>query len=229
MAASPLLPIWRRLNAVDRRIRGPEPSLTVLHLQPGNGATPILLARIREDALRSGWTEQTARILAAPPSLVEDEDAAHEAMKMAALARGTLAPGWGRLLAGVQHGAAWAVLETSHAAAFVMAWLGQPEALGVVSDAGLLQEALRALPLPPHPRLLLLPPPGASAHDRLQAASLLGAVGPAGARLSALLPKGTGGMEIRQAPGLRAIVLLDRQGRPTSPLLLADVPTSCSS
>jgi hypothetical protein len=109
-----------------------------------------------------------------------------------------------------------------------MTWLGKPKALGAVGEAGHLQEALRTLLLPSDLRLRLLPPPGASAHDRLRAAGLLETAGPAGARIAALLPKGTGGMKIHQAPGLRAIVLIDRHGRPAGPFLLADAPTSAS-
>jgi len=228
MASSPLLPAWRRLHAFDRRIRGPEPSLTVLHLQPENTQTPLLLARIREEALRQAWSERNARILAAPPSLVEDEDALHETLKAAALVKGAIAPGWARVLAGIQGGAAWAVVETPRSTAVALAWIGPPEPLATAQDAADAQAALRAAPLPSDPKIPILPHPTASAHDRLRAAAVLDAAGAGGRRLAALLPDGGGGLEIRQAPGLRALLRLDRKGRPTAPLLLADVPTSPS-
>lgn len=228
MASSPLLPAWRQLHAFDRRIRGPEPSLTILHLQPESGQSPLLLARIREEALRQAWSDRNARILAAPPSLVEDEDALHETLKAAAFIKGAITPGWARVLAGIQGGAAWIVVETPRSATVALAWIGPPEPLSAAQDAADAQDALRAAALPPDPTIPLVPHPAASSHDRLRAAAVLDAAGTCGCRLASLLPEGGGGLEIRQAPGLRALLLLDRKGRPTAPLLLADVPTSPS-
>jgi len=85
--------------------------------------------------------------------------------------------------------------------AAALARISPLEPLATAQDAADAQAVVRAAALSPDLQIPLVPHPRASAHDRLRAAVLLsdGDV-----------------LEIRQAPGLRALLLLDRKGRPTT-------------
>jgi len=59
----------------------------------------------------------------------------HEALQTAALVQSTIAPGWARVLAGIQGGAAWAVVETLRSTAVALDWIGPLEPLATAQDA----------------------------------------------------------------------------------------------